>query len=151
MDELEFRRRAITHPTDRDPAFSSRRGVTANRKHLDEMKQLDRSLQRALEVEVPAGLAEDPAQAGDGSRSTAGGPAARPRGSGLARSAMAASVAFLLGMSTRWISWPCGTGHPVAGPGRHGPRLWESPSFMRWMSGSACTPSTPRWRNMAPP
>ena len=37
----------------------------------------------------------------------------------------------------------CGTGHPVAGSGRHVPRfMGKSPSFMRWMSGSACTPST---------
>ena len=59
MDELEFRRRAITHPSDRDPAFlAAAEASDANRKHLDEMKQLDRSLQRAMEVEVPAGLAE---------------------------------------------------------------------------------------------
>ena len=59
MDELEFRRRAITHPSDRDPAFlAAAEASVANRKHLDEMKQLDRSLQRAMEVEVPAGLAE---------------------------------------------------------------------------------------------
>ncbi len=42
----------------RIPRFSSRPALPANRKHLDEMKQLDRSLQRAMEVEVPAGLAE---------------------------------------------------------------------------------------------
>lgn len=59
MDELEFRRRAITHPSDRDPAFlAAAEASSANRKHLDEMKQLDSKLRRTLEVEVPAGLAE---------------------------------------------------------------------------------------------
>ena len=56
MDELEFRRRAITHPSDRDPAFlAAAEASVANRKHLDEMKQLDRSLQRAMEVVVLLG------------------------------------------------------------------------------------------------
>ena len=35
MDELEFRRRAITHPSDRDPAFlAAAEASVANRKHL---------------------------------------------------------------------------------------------------------------------
>ena len=59
MDELEFRRRAITHPSDRDPAFlKAAEASPANRKHLDEMQQLERQVRSTLEVDVPAGLAE---------------------------------------------------------------------------------------------
>ena len=47
MDELEFRRRAITHPSDRDPAFlKAAEASPANRKHLDEMQQLESAVTR---------------------------------------------------------------------------------------------------------
>lgn len=110
MDELEFRRRAITHPSDRDPAFlAAAEASVANRKHLDEMKQLDRSLQRAMEVEVPAGLAErillrQAMEADDDDVVIPLPPP--PARTGWRPLAIAASVAFLLGISTRWISWP---------------------------------------------
>lgn len=109
MDELEFRRRAITHPSDRDPAFlAAAEASVANRKHLDEMKQLDRSLQRAMEVEVPAGLAErillrQAMEASDDVVVPLPSPA---KSTGWRPLAIAASGAFLLGMSTRWLSWP---------------------------------------------
>lgn len=109
MDELEFRRRATAHPTDTDPVFlAAAQGSPANRKHLDEMKQLDRHLHRALEVEVPPGLAErillrQAMEADDEVVVPLPPPVARPQWRSLA---MAASVAFLLGMSTRWLSWP---------------------------------------------
>ena len=108
MDELEFRRRAIAHPHEQDPAFLEQaQRSSANRKHLDEMKQLDRSLQRAMEVEVPAGLAERILlrQALEADQPQVVPLPVRPRSNWRAL-AMAASVAFLLGMSTRWISWP---------------------------------------------
>ena len=39
MDELEFRRRAIAHPLEHDPAFvDAAQASPANRKHLDEME-----------------------------------------------------------------------------------------------------------------
>ena len=38
--------------------------------------------------------------------------------------AIAASVAFLLGMSTRWISWPVAPDTLSLAQGRHVPRLW---------------------------
>ena len=109
MDELEFRRRAITHPSDRDPAFiAAAEASSANRKHLDEMKQLDSKLRRTLEVEVPAGLAERILlrQAMDASEDVVMPLPPPTKGRGWRPLAMAASVAFLLGMSTRWISWP---------------------------------------------
>ncbi|EMN4468120.1 DUF3379 domain-containing protein [Aeromonas hydrophila] len=108
MDELEFRRRAIAHPHEQDPAFLEQaQRSPANRKHLDEMKQLDHSLQRAMEVEVPAGLAERILlrQALEADQPQVVPLPVRPRSNWRAL-AMAASVAFLLGMSTRWLSWP---------------------------------------------
>ncbi|MGY3931858.1 Protein of uncharacterised function (DUF3379) [Aeromonas encheleia] len=110
MDELEFRRRAIAHPMDQDPAFlDAAQTSPANRKHLDEMKQLDRQLQRTLEVEVPAGLAErillrQAMEADDDDVVIPLPPP--PARTGWRPLAIAASVAFLLGISTRWISWP---------------------------------------------
>ncbi len=128
MDELEFRRRAIAHPHEQDPAFLDQaQRSPANRKHLDEMKQLDRSLQRAMEVEVLAGLAERILlrQALEADQEQVVPLPVRPRSNWRAL-AMAASVAFLLGMSTRWLSWPLAApDEPLAGPGRHGPRLWR--------------------------
>ncbi|MGS3184532.1 DUF3379 domain-containing protein [Aeromonas taiwanensis] len=109
MDELEFRRRAITHPSDKDPAFlEAAEASLANRKHLEEMKQLDRTLRRTLEVEVPTGLAErillrQAMEANDEVVIPLPPPAPR---TGWRSVAIAASVAFLLGMGTRWISWP---------------------------------------------
>lgn len=108
MDELEFRRRAIAHPLEHDPAFvEAAQASPANRKHLDEMKQLDRRLHQALEVEVPAGLAERILlrQALEAEQESLVPLPVRPR-SQWRPLAMAASVAFLLGMSTRWLSWP---------------------------------------------
>ena len=108
-------------------------------KHLDEM-QLERQVQH-LEVDVPAGLAGGSLlRQAMGSRRGAGGPLPVTP----ARTAMALPrpsrppVAFLLGMSTRWISWPVAPGHPVAGSSRHVPRLWGRAFIMGWMSGSAC-------------
>lgn len=112
MDELEFRRRAIAHPMDQDPAFlDAAEASPANRKYLDEMKQLDRQLQRTLKVEVPAGLAErillrQAVEADDEVVVPLPPPVARSSWRPLA---IAASVAFLLGMSTRWVSWPVET------------------------------------------
>lgn len=109
MDELEFRRRAIAHPMDRDADFIEAADASpTNRKCLDEMKQLDRQLHRTLEVDVPAGLAErillrQALEAGD--EAPIPQPAQATQG-GWRPLAIAASVAFLLGVSTRWISWP---------------------------------------------
>ncbi|MDF2401205.1 DUF3379 domain-containing protein [Aeromonas sp. 5HA1] len=111
MDELEFRRRAITHPLEQTPEFlEAAQASPANRKHMDEMKQLDRHLHQAMKVEVPAGLAERILlrQALEAEAETVVPLPSRPRSS-WRMLAMAASVAFLLDMSTRWLSWPLTT------------------------------------------
>ena len=119
MDELEFRRNAMIQPNDKLPDFlKAAEASQANRNYLDEMKQFDRSFKRAMQVEVPAGLAERillrQAMLQD-SDTQDDMPPSRPLGTAPVKSrastswrqiAMAASVAFLLGMSTRWISLP---------------------------------------------
>ncbi|WP_111806933.1 DUF3379 domain-containing protein [Aeromonas allosaccharophila] len=119
MDELEFRRNAMIQPNDQQPDFlKTAEASQANRNYLDEMKQFDRSLKRAMQVEVPAGLAERillrQAMLQD-SDTQDDMPPSRPLGTAPVKIrastswrqlALAASVAFLLGMSTRWISLP---------------------------------------------
>ncbi|MGL5505996.1 MAG: DUF3379 family protein, partial [Aeromonas veronii] len=57
MDELEFRRNAMIQPNDKLPDFlKAAEASQANRNYLDEMKQFDRTLKHAMQVEVPAGL-----------------------------------------------------------------------------------------------
>ncbi|HHQ4561143.1 DUF3379 domain-containing protein [Aeromonas veronii] len=119
MDELEFRRNAMIQPNDQQPDFLRTADASqANRNYLDEMKQFDRTLKRAMQVEVPAGLAERillrQAMQQD-SDAPDDLPPSRPLGTASVKLrtstswrqiALAASVAFLLGMSTRWITLP---------------------------------------------
>lgn len=119
MDELEFRRNAMIQPNDQQPGFlKAAEASQANRNYLDEMKQFDRSLKRAMQVEVPAGLAErillrqamlqdsDTPDDGQQFRPLGTAPVKIRTSTSWRQIALAASVAFLLGMSTRWISLP---------------------------------------------
>jgi hypothetical protein len=118
MDELEFRRNAMIQPNDQQPDFlETAEASQANRHYLDEMKQFDHTLKRAMQVEVPAGLAErillrqamqpDTDTQEDAPPSLSSKPTvADIRTTSWRQIAMAASVAFLLGMSTRWINLP---------------------------------------------
>ena len=119
MDELEFRRNAMIQPNDQQPDFlKTAEASQANRNYLDEMKQFDRSLKRAMQVEVPAGLAErillrqamlqdsDAQDEMPPSRPLGTAPVKLRTSTSWRQIALAASVAFLLGMSTRWITLP---------------------------------------------
>ena len=119
MDELEFRRNAMIQPHDQLPDFlKTAEASQANRNYLDEMKQFDRSLKRAMQVEVPAGLAErillrqamlqdsDAQDEMPPSRPLGTAPVKLLTSTSWRQIALAASVAFLLGMSTRWITLP---------------------------------------------
>lgn len=117
MDELEFRRNAMIQPNDQQPDFLETADASqANRHYLDEMKQFDRTLKRAMQVDVPAGLAErillkqamlqDTPDDNIHLLNSATTLASDRTQSPWRQIAMAASVAFLLGMSTRWISLP---------------------------------------------
>ncbi|HEH9399829.1 TPA: DUF3379 domain-containing protein [Aeromonas sobria] len=117
MDELEFRRNAMIQPNDQQPDFLETADASqANRHYLDEMKQFDRTLKGAMQVDVPAGLAErillkqamlqDMPDDNIHPLNSATTLASDRTPSPWRQIAMAASVAFLLGMSTRWISLP---------------------------------------------
>lgn len=119
MDELEFRRNAMIQPNDQQPDFlKTAEASQANRNYLDEMKQFDRTLQRTLQVEIPAGLAERillrQAMLQDSDtqddmlqfRPLGTEPVKLRTSTSWRQIALAASVAFLLGMSTRWITLP---------------------------------------------
>lgn len=107
MDELEFRRRAVIDPHDTQDAFTDMaKASPANRKWLEEMKQFDHRLSKGMQVEVPPGLAERLLlRQAIGAESPPSRPPA-PRASGWKPLAIAASVAFLIGVSTRWLPWP---------------------------------------------
>lgn len=117
MDELEFRRNAMIQPNDQQPDFLETADASqANRHYLDEMKQFDRTLKGAMQVDVPAGIAErillkqamlqDTPDDNIHPLNSAKTLASDQTPSPWRQIAMAASVAFLLGMSTRWISLP---------------------------------------------
>jgi hypothetical protein len=111
MDELEFRRQAVVDPHDTREEFADMANASpANRKWLEEMKQFDRQLGKAMEVEVPAGLAERlllrQAMLADPIPDAPVVTLPRRKTSGWKPLAIAASVAFLVGVSTRWLPWP---------------------------------------------
>ncbi len=57
MDDLEFRTRAFSNPSDQQEDFRAAADASPERRQLlDELLELERDLQRALIVEVPAGL-----------------------------------------------------------------------------------------------
>ncbi|WP_116473372.1 DUF3379 family protein [Zobellella maritima] len=101
MDELEFRRRVYTDPNDIHPDFlSASTDHAANRQFLNEMKDFNHKLERAMNVPLPedlprtlmlAALPEQPKHRE--------GPSWRYL-------AVAASVAFALGFATRFIHLP---------------------------------------------
>ncbi|WP_432453489.1 MULTISPECIES: DUF3379 domain-containing protein [unclassified Agarivorans] len=101
MDELEFRRQLYTNPRERDEAFIQEANQTAkNKKLYDEMQHFENKLEQAFNVEVPEGLAERLIlrQSFDDSQS-------RYRRKTRFHMAMAASVAFVLGLSFSLINW----------------------------------------------
>ncbi|MGY3913999.1 DUF3379 family protein [Aeromonas australiensis] len=124
MDELEFRRNAMIQPDDQQPDFLSAANASQNNQHyLEEMKRLDRALHKAMAVEVPAGLAErillrqalyqdDSPSSGEPHATAANTPVPSSSGTSWSQLAMAASVAFLLGMSTRWLTLPTESSTP---------------------------------------
>lgn len=100
MDELEFRRRVYADPNDMHPDFLSASTHAANRQFLDEMKNFNHKLEQAMNVPVPKNLPDNlmlPQRL------------AQPEhreGPGWRYLAIAASIAFALGFSTRFIPLP---------------------------------------------
>ncbi|ENY71869.1 hypothetical protein G114_10680 [Aeromonas diversa CDC 2478-85] len=118
MDELEFRRQALANPYESNPAFlAAMQASAARRKWVEELKAGEQELVQALKVPLPDGLAQRILlrQALDRSDEEAAArlipPLAPPAPQGRWRQlAIAASVAFLLGLSTRWL--PLGESRP---------------------------------------
>ncbi|MFB2864694.1 DUF3379 domain-containing protein [Aeromonas sp. MdU4] len=113
MDELEFRRRAMIQPGDQQPDFLEAACANpANQRYLDEMKALEQRIAHTMSVEPPSGLAErillkQALQQREVKQEKTRHVASNTSPNSHWRAvAMAASVAFLLGVSTRWISWP---------------------------------------------
>ncbi|PSJ48382.1 DUF3379 domain-containing protein [Zobellella taiwanensis] len=98
MDELEFRRRAYADPNDKSPEFiAASTASTGNRQFMDEMKDFNRKLTRALDEPVPPAL-PDKLMLSHLLRQ----PDSR-EGLGWRHLAIAASVAFTLGFATRFV------------------------------------------------
>ncbi|KUE79997.1 DUF3379 family protein [Aeromonas schubertii] len=118
MDELEFRRQALANPYESNPAFlAALQESPARRKWVEELKAGEQELVQALKVPLPEGLAERILlrQALDRSDEEAAARVvplrAQPAPARVWRQvAVAASVAFLLGLSTRWL--PLDSEHP---------------------------------------
>jgi len=101
MDELEFRRQLYTNPRNRSEALlQEARRNNKNKKLYDDMQQLENKLEQALNVDVPDGLAERLMlrQSFDDSRQ-------QYRRKSRWQIAIAASIAFALGLSTSLFHW----------------------------------------------
>lgn len=103
MDDLEFRRRILSDPKTRDEAMlQAIRHHEANSKFTDDVLELDAKIKRAMQVDVPEGLADkvlfkQSALAND----------EKPLHAHFVRKAMAmaASVAFTAGLLIGQINW----------------------------------------------
>ena len=108
MDELEFRRRAITHPRTGIPPSESRRGVTGQSQASGrDAAARAPGAQHSGSGRTSRSCGADPAQAGDGSRRGAGGPAARhPASHAMARSGHRGLGRLPARHEHPLISWP---------------------------------------------
>lgn len=110
MDELEFKRRAYTNPNDSHADFLAAKASTAcNQELVAQLQDLDLQLTHALQAPVPEHLAAtllQLAQQNDSQEPSGAAVAltARPR-FGWKQLAIAASLTFVLGFSTRFISF----------------------------------------------
>ncbi len=113
MDDLEFRRRAYADPNDKSPDFISASTTNAgNRKFMDEIKDFNHKLTRALHEPVPDTLPDKLML----SRLLC--QPDRPEGFGWRHLAMAASVTFVLGFSTRFMPFSAGAEPPPPAVGQ---------------------------------
>lgn len=101
MDELEFRRRALSDPKQRDKSFlDAATSSDANGKFLEDVLDLDGKIADAFQVDVPEDLADrilfnQPASADRVARPTFASKAM----------ALAASVAFVFGLLIGQLHW----------------------------------------------
>lgn len=101
MDDLEFRRRILSDPKHRDPEmYDAIASSDINRKFADDVLGLDAKITQAMRVEVPDGLADRILFSHNSATDTK----VRPRFMRRAM-AMAASVAFIVGLAVGQINW----------------------------------------------
>lgn len=102
MDELEFRRRIMSDPKQRDDAINA--AITTNDKNsqfADEILELDKQIAKAMAVDVPEDLAD---RILFNQTSAAESNVVRPNFARKAM-AMAASVAFVAGLMVGQLNW----------------------------------------------
>ncbi len=101
MDELEFRRQAMSDPKQKSSEFLKALSCNeANHHFLDEIRQLDKQISDAMQVDIPEGLA-------DRILFTQSSHANKQAKASFVRKtmAMAASVAFILGLLVGQLNW----------------------------------------------
>ncbi|WP_221073984.1 DUF3379 domain-containing protein [Agarivorans aestuarii] len=111
MDELEFRRQLYTNPRERsDTLIQEATRTPKNKKLYDEMQQFESKLEQALNVDVPDALAERLilSQSFDDSQ-------LEYRRKTRVHIAMAASIAFVVGLSFSLVNWQLPAGHTDMG------------------------------------
>jgi len=99
MDELTFRKQAYSNPHCKDPEFLASASDPASRALLNELKAFDSQLESVLKVEPPEGLADRIIMKQHMQRHQ------RSKRKTLASLAIAASVAFVIGMSISLFNW----------------------------------------------
>ncbi len=98
MDDLEFRRRIMSDPKDRDDEIESEIARdSVNAKFIDDILNLDAQLEKAMKVDVPDGLADR----------ILFNQSAETKQPKLAQKALAtaASIAFIFGLLVGQINW----------------------------------------------
>ncbi|MGY5449715.1 DUF3379 family protein [Agarivorans sp. MS3-6] len=109
MDELEFRRQLYTNPRERNDALIEEATRTSKNKQLfDDMQQFESKLEQALNVDVPDALAERLilSQSFDDSQ-------LRYKRKTRFHLAVAASVAFAVGISINFNPWQTSESHDM--------------------------------------
>ncbi|WP_428771633.1 DUF3379 domain-containing protein [Vibrio sp.] len=102
MDELEFRRRVLSDPKKRDSdILTAIRASDANSKFVDDAMDLDVKIAKAMNVEVPEGLADRILFSHNSKQSA---DIVRPSFTRRAMS-LAASVAFAFGLFAGQVNW----------------------------------------------
>ncbi|MGO4999154.1 DUF3379 family protein [Oceanisphaera sp. W20_SRM_FM3] len=109
MDELTFRQRAYANPQDADPDFlAAAASSESNQALVDQLQRLDLHLSHALQEPVPKHLAATLLAIPDNNaaaKPSLAPSAASSRALGWRHLAIAASLTFVLGFSTRFISF----------------------------------------------
>ncbi|WP_165310688.1 DUF3379 domain-containing protein [Vibrio ziniensis] len=100
MDDLEFRRRAMSDPKQKSSEYAEALSKEANQKFLDDVLKFDAQIADAMKVDVPEGLADRILfkQSSQADNTTTVNFARKAM-------AMAASIAFVFGLLVGQVNW----------------------------------------------